>query len=207
VAWAEVNGNLVAEIPGHGLTSLASTTPYNSLADVATEPYSNNLGYYNQEFTVPAAPNTSSTAKPKIKPILVLSNLSLRDGAKALRDEPAPILAKLRSTGTDIAANVFYYDGNPDNGGELFDIQKIGRIPSGNGYIDKASFTPKTCGPHRIFARAVPLDGSISGTHADELPRNHRSTARGGDPDLLYPEDGSHCRSKATTSHSSAGSP
>jgi hypothetical protein len=162
VVWAEVNGTIVAETPGHGLKSLpAPKTPYNSLADVPIETYSNNLGYYNQEFTVLTPPNISATAIAKTTPILVLSSVALRSGAKAFRDQPAPILAQLRSTGTDIAANVYYYDGNPDSGGELFDIQKIGRIPSGNGYTDKASFTPKTCGPHWIFVRAVPLDGSI----------------------------------------------
>jgi hypothetical protein len=36
-------------------------------------------------------------------------------------------------------------------------MQKIDHIPSGQGVVDTANFTPKTCGPHFIYIRAVPL--------------------------------------------------
>ena len=163
VVWAEVNGSIVAEIPGHGLVSLpAANAPFNSLADVPIDIYSNNLGYYNQVFTVLGNTATSSPGKAAIKPILVVSNVGARNGSKTLRDEATPILANLRSTGTNIAANVYYYDGNPNNGGQLFDTQRLSQIPSGRGYTDKANFTPKTCGVHQIFVQAVPLNGAIS---------------------------------------------
>ncbi len=133
-----------------------------SLADVPIDIYSNNLGYYNQVFTVLGNTATSSPGKAAIKPILVVSNVGARNGSKTLRDEATPILANLRSTSTNIAANVYYYDGNPNNGGQLFDTQRVGQIPSGKGYTDKANFTPKTCGVHQIFVQAIPLNGSIS---------------------------------------------
>jgi hypothetical protein len=163
VVWAEANGSIVAEIPGHGLSSLPSANAqFNSLADVPIDTYSNNLGYYNQVFTVLGNTATSSLGKAAIKPILVVSNVGPRSGSKTLRDEATPILANLRSTGASLAANVYYYDGNPNNGGQLFDTQRLSQIPSGKGYTDKANFTPKTCGVHQIFVQAVPLNGAIS---------------------------------------------
>jgi hypothetical protein len=55
--------------------------------------------------------------------------------------------------------HAYYYDGDPNRSGEIFDIQKIDSIPS--GVVDTASFTPKTCGPHWIYLRAVPWDGRV----------------------------------------------
>lgn len=157
LVWVEQNGKLLPEIPGHGLASLPEG-PYNSLGDVPIEPYSNNLGYYNQIFTVGAANSVGSPGRPNIRPSLILSQVGLREGRRPLRDHTAKISARLRSTGQEIReAFAYYYDGNPDRNGVLFDMQKIDHIPSGQGVVDTANFTPKTCGPHFIYVQAVPL--------------------------------------------------
>ncbi len=165
VAWVELNGKsavFLQEIPGHGLASMPDGQ-FNSLADVPIEPYSNNLGYYNQVFTVLGAGVTEvASAKSQIPPFLILSNLGPR--GTALRDHAVKISAKLRSSGRDIAeAHMFYYDGDPNQNGVLFDIQKVDRIPFKDGVVDTASFTPKTCGPHWIYVQAVPLDRGVRG--------------------------------------------
>jgi hypothetical protein len=95
----------------------------------------------------PSIPDPS--IRSKINPFLIVSNIRLRNDGKALRDRPSKITAKLRSTGAVIrSATAYYYEGNPDASGVLFDMQKIDNISSGSGFIDTASFTPKTCGTH-----------------------------------------------------------
>ncbi|HEY2040604.1 MAG TPA: hypothetical protein VGG95_13110 [Edaphobacter sp.] len=161
LVWVEQNGKLLPEIPGHGLASLPAG-PYNSLGDVPIEPYSNNLGYYNQVFTVAPAIATIGAHTSTIRPSLILSNFGIRQQGRPERDHSAKLSARLHSTGQEIQeAYTYYYDGNPDRNGVLFDVQKIDHISSGRGIVDTASFTPKTCGPHWIYVRAIPLDAQV----------------------------------------------
>lgn len=164
VAWAEYNGKLLTELPGHGLKSLPSA-PFSSIGAVPVETYSNNLGYYNQVFTVlPASVGTSQQATP----LLSLQNIGMRPGATALRDEPVTILATHLSSSQDIHSLLtLYYDGNPDQGGTLFDTQSIDRVPSGSGFVDIARYTPSSCGVHTIYARSIPLDGTVRSTTSE----------------------------------------
>lgn len=156
VVWAEYNGQLVSEVSGHGLTA-APTKQFNSLADVPVETYSNNLGFYNQVFTV-AAP-TGSGGTPA-KSLLTVSSVQLRSGSTTLRDLPVTLTATHRASGQDIKSVLaLYYDGDPESEGTLFDTQSIDRVPS-SGLVDTARFTPRTCGAHRIFVRSIPQDGS-----------------------------------------------
>jgi hypothetical protein len=162
LVWIEQNSKLLPEIPGHGLASLP-TGPYNSLGDVPIERYSNNLGYYNQVFTVaPTTTNAGASRPDRIKPGLILSNFGLRQQGRPERDHSVKLSTRLHSIGQVIeGAYAYYYDGNPDRSGVLFDVQKIDHISSGQGIVDTANFTPKTCGPHWIYVRAIPLDAQV----------------------------------------------
>ncbi|AXC10251.1 hypothetical protein ACPOL_0894 [Acidisarcina polymorpha] len=163
VVWAEYNGALVSEISGHGLKS-APAIPFNSLADVPIETYSNNLGFYNQVFTVLGANNSAGASKTSR---LTVSNLRLRSGSTTLRDLPVTITADHRSSGGEFKSVLaLYYDGDPESEGTLFDTQNIDRVAS-DGLLDTARFTPKTCGVHRIFVRSVPQDGSALAASAE----------------------------------------
>ncbi len=156
VVWAEYNGKLVGEISGHGLTT-TPTKQFNSLADVPVETYSNNLGFYNQVFTI--FPAGGAPESPK-KALLDVSGIHLRSGSTTLRDLPVTITADHRSSGDDIhSVLTLYYDGDPAAEGTLFDTQSIDRVPF-SGLVDTARFTPRTCGVHRIFVRSIPQDGS-----------------------------------------------
>jgi hypothetical protein len=158
VVWAEYNGKLVEEIHDHGLTA-APTKQFNSLADVPIETYSNNLGFYNQVFTV-FAPASSAGSPTQKKSLLTVSDVQLRSGSTTLRDLPVTLTATHSSSGADIRSILtLYYDGNPKGNGTLFDTQSIDRVPS-SGMVDTARFTPDTCGVHRIFVRSIPQDGS-----------------------------------------------
>jgi hypothetical protein len=156
VVWAEYNGELVGEIAGHGLSSLP-TQPFTSPAQVQVQTYSNNLGFYNQVFTIfaPGAP-----AKSPKKSLLTVSDVRLRPGSTSLRDLPVTIMTNHRSSNNDIhSVLTLYYDGDPEGKGTLFDTQIIDRVPS-SGLMDTARFTPSTCGVHNIFVRSIPQDGS-----------------------------------------------
>jgi hypothetical protein len=175
VTWVENNGQLVSELPGHGLTSLpAANIQFNSLADVPIETYSNNLGFYNQVFTVlPAVSQTnvvqtaqatgannparvSATTKH-----LAIGNLDTRNGAPVIRDVPITIIAPHIASGDHVDSIMsLYYDGDPSKGGALFDAQHISRVQLESPYLDTASYRATTCGQHQIFVRAVPLDGT-----------------------------------------------
>lgn len=156
LVWVEVNGKLMTEIPGHGLTSLPSGH-FNSLADVAIEPYSNNLGFYNQVFTVLAAPGVGEAKTGRLR----LRGIDIASGSSLLRDKPVRLKAMHQTTGRHFDSVItLYYDGDPRKGGTLFDMQSIPRIVAKGNYADTAYYQPRTCGRHEIFVRTIPLDGS-----------------------------------------------
>jgi len=156
LVWVENDGKLVSELPGHGLISIPAA-PYNSIGDAPIEPYSNNLGYYNQVFTVfgqTAVGKTSGSRKLAVKPVNLL-------GGPLMRDRPITLRAKHQATGGDINSLLtLYYDGDPAHGGVLFDTQSISRVSLGSPYVDTANYRPSTCGNHKIFIQSIPLDGS-----------------------------------------------
>jgi len=165
----------VSELPGHGLSSLpAANAQFNSLADVPIETYSNNLGFYNQVFTVlPVVSQTNvaqtaqvsalksrSTASTTTKH-LAIGNLDTRNSAPVIRDVPITIVAPHLASGDHVDSIMsLYYDGDPSKGGVLFDAQHISRVLLETPYLDTASYRATTCGQHQIFVRSVPLDGT-----------------------------------------------
>jgi hypothetical protein len=169
VVWVENEGQLVAELPGHGLLSVpAENVQYNSLNDVPIELYSNNIGYFNQVFMVNAAATTltsssgSGTAKQ-----LTIGRLTTRDNAAIRRNIPITLLVPHQAAGGDIDSVLAqYYDGDPARGGRLFDMQHIPRVALNSTYVDTASFQPSACGAHEIIVRSVPMDGSAAAVTA-----------------------------------------
>lgn len=164
VVWVtDSNGNLVAEVPGHGLTAVPpANVQYNSLADVPIEIYSNNLGFFNQTFDI--LPAVSATAVGQAAPVskqLQIGKVTARNNDAVTRYVPTAIIAPHIVLGDHIDAVVTqYYDGDPKKGGTLFDTQLLPRVGPDVPYIDNARFTPKTCGTHQIFVRSSPTDGS-----------------------------------------------
>ena len=160
LAWVtDSSGHLVTELTDHGLKSLPSNTPYNSIGDVPIEVYSNNLGFYNQVFsiTAPAATVGASQTKPHLQ----LGEITTRNSAPVIRDVATSLLAPHIASGNHIdSITTLYYDGDPAKGGTLFDVQRLPRVLPGSTYVDGPFFQPKTCGQHQIFARAIPVDGA-----------------------------------------------
>jgi len=162
VTWVENNGQLVSELPGHGLMSLPATgVKYNSLADVPIETYSNNLGFYNQVFTVlHAAASATNTLQ------------AARNSKAGSNSKPVTIVAPHLASGDHVDSILsLYYDGDPAKGGALFDAQHISRVLLGSPYLDTASFRARTCGQQEIFVRSIPMDGAAPSQQLQKASR------------------------------------
>jgi hypothetical protein len=57
---------------------------------------------------------------------------------------------------------VFFYDGDPQQGGEAFDAELISHIRAHDIYVTKVKFQPRTCGTHTVFV--VAQGGAVQAT-------------------------------------------
>ena len=157
LVWMEDgNGNMVAEMPGHGLTALptATTTPLSA----AIESYSNNVGYYRQSFYVvpptaglQAASGRRASSGPGIRKIKVTASKA----ALFKKSEVAATLTAKRSGHLD-GVLVHFYDGDPKHGGKAFDQELVSRLRGNDTYTTKVKFQPRSCGLHHITVVAGP---------------------------------------------------
>lgn len=158
VVWMQdASGNLVQEMPGHGLTAVPASNITNIL-HVPIESHSNNVGLYgdyHQFYIQPKASLPGASQSPGS-----LESASLITFPQATLDQQVPVEITLHAGAGEPAnhVNVAYYDGNPANGGSLLDFQQISHIGAGMLYVHRELFTPQSCGVHTIYATAW-LDG------------------------------------------------
>jgi hypothetical protein len=48
-------------------------------------------------------------------------------------------------------ATVLFYDGDPETGGTLFDVERLGHLRAHDTYDVHVPFRSNVCGKHRIF--------------------------------------------------------
>jgi hypothetical protein len=155
VVWMQdANGNLVAEMQDHGLTSVPSPTS-TQITQVPVEAHSNNVGMYpvHQPFFIsPAgAPGASETAAGNG----VLQSLALAVGPQAGLNQPIKVVATVQASTAPVnSVNISYYDGDPALNGTLFDMQTITHMDPGAAYYHRSFFVPSTCGTHTLYAKA-----------------------------------------------------
>jgi hypothetical protein len=183
VVWMQdAAGNLVPEMAGHGLTGVPGTLT--SIAQAPIEPFSNNVGFYNQPIYI-APPSTSQAAAraavppgtavaaqsavapgavPAVRPIAtpVRAPRVIIEDAAFFAQRPVPgdkivVSATLRAGARAVsAAHVRFFDGDPARGGRMFDAELVPRIAAGQTWVLRVPFRPRTCGPRQIF---VQVDG------------------------------------------------
>jgi hypothetical protein len=160
VVWMEdADGNLVPEMADHGLMSLPG--PLTSLADVPIEAHSNNVGFYNQPIymaqagsvqaplaragSVQGQPPTPAPESVKIKHVKI-SHDQVAQGKKA-------VVAATLQNGSVAArrVQVIFYDGDPQRGGKVFDVEHIPYIRAKDTYVVRVPFRSSICGKHDIF--------------------------------------------------------
>ncbi len=164
VVWMEDgNGNLVGEMPGHGLTGIPGTLT--SLADAAKleecqsdgSCYSNNVGFYNQTFYI--YPPKDSLGAPAPLPPTPLSRTpvdisKLETSVHQVTPGDHVILSAtlLASGGAASGANVYFYDGDPKQDGRVFASERIPHIAADTPHQIQAVYGSNTCGVHQLFA-------------------------------------------------------
>lgn len=157
VIWLEdENGGLVAEIPQHGLKDVPG--PLASIADVPIESHSNNVGYYHMPFYIfPEQSNAAPMKDPASEADvgLIMEQVTLSH-SHATKNEKIEIKAIL-STGdqSEDGVMVLFFDGDPDAGGEMFDMELVSHIRANEVYQLRVPFRPHTCGTHEIFVVAA----------------------------------------------------
>jgi hypothetical protein len=149
---ADAKGNLVPEMPGHGLTAHPATVKYPQITAVPAETYSNNVGLYGANspifvcFADARSACTSSGAGVGASPAGILKSVAMSINKRLLLDEPVDepvkVVANLRAEGGAIGpVNVAYYDGNPSKDGQLFDPRKVAHMDPGVTYAHRAFFS------------------------------------------------------------------
>jgi len=192
VVWMEdASGNLVPEYQDHGLNAIP-TAPFTSLGQVDVEPISNNVGYYDQDVYI--CPQGSQCTVPPggLSPeALAIEEVVVSCGAhqRAVgRDRPArcrvsggpgrdrrhrlkrfqtaEVGVRLRSGPQPIGAVlVTFYDGDPANGGEVFEVEHVPFIAANTSHLVKVRYQPRTPGTHDIVAVVHAASGTLTGTH------------------------------------------
>ena len=67
------------------------------------------------------------------------------------------ITASLQAGSADVGPHhVYFYDGDPNHGGKLFDVIRVEEIGKHQTVTPRALFRPLTCGRHEIVAVAAP---------------------------------------------------
>jgi hypothetical protein len=178
VVWMEdANGKLAGEMPAHGLTAIppaGATDPTSGETTVAfsglpTNPgvvqteecqppdlsntvscYSNNIGLYKQVFyingpSLGGAPGSATGTLEMGKVNVSASKVTQRD----------TVVLSARLTAKGAAASgvsVNFYDGDPDNGGRLFAVERIPHVAAEGEYLVQTTYQPNSCGVHQPFA-------------------------------------------------------
>lgn len=158
VVWMQdASGNLVQEMPGHGLTDIPGPD-ITSILDVPIESHSNNVGLYGDYHQFYIAPQGSLPGSSQSPGSLESADLITFPQAALDQQVPVEITIHAGTGGPADHVNVAYYDGDPANGGSLLDFQQISHIAPGMLYTHRELFTPDSCGVHTIYATAW-LDG------------------------------------------------
>ncbi|MBV9267331.1 MAG: hypothetical protein JO061_14260, partial [Acidobacteriaceae bacterium] len=173
VVWMENNGALVSEMPGHGLTAIPGTL--NSLVDAANleecqsdgNCYSNNVGYYKQIFHIaqPSGLTAQSSALSARSAGLRLLAAAPPAGTASLDIGKVDVSARSITPRNTVAVSAaisarnadasgvstHFYDGDPEQGGTLFDVERVAHIAQGGSFPVIASYQTKICGTHELF--------------------------------------------------------
>ena len=144
------DGRLVKEVAGHGLEQIPGTL--NSVADVKTEKYSNNVGFYNSEFYVFPKGFVEAASSLNDEPATIeMDAVQLSDG-QATRGQVVDV-STLISAENNSASGVtaVFYDGDPHAGGTAFGLERAPYIAENGLYKVEAPYYANACGTHEIF--------------------------------------------------------
>ena len=165
VVWMEdAEGDLVADYQDHGLKK-APTGAFTSIGEVDIEPISNNVGFYDQELYVCPEGAQCATASDDAAPGGLAIGEVMVSSARAAPFETLEVSARLQGGEQPVGPlMVFFYDGDPEDGGAAFEVEHVPFIEAGANYLTKVRYQPKTSGVHDLFVVAHTGGGAVTGT-------------------------------------------
>jgi hypothetical protein len=172
VVWMQDgNGNIIGEMPGHGLTAIPPAGTANSEGETTVHfsgpqgspgvaqseecqsdgnCYGNNLGLYKQIFYI--APNSPGAAPPPTNASLDIGKVDVSANQVTPRDTVVLSATLLASGAAASGVSVNFYDGDPDNGGRLFAVERIPHISADAQHLVQTTYRTNACGVHQLFA-------------------------------------------------------
>jgi hypothetical protein len=162
--WAEdAAGNVLSELPGHGLGAAFDPDKiYEFITDVPLEgvtfdgkgtTFSNNVAMYKKVFAILPVSSGAVAAAPPGELALDLLNVSAE---KTVLGEPVVVSAQVVSLGAATpGATVVFSDGDPLNGGTVFDAEWLPHIRADDAHFVRVNYNPETCGAHEIFVEVT----------------------------------------------------
>lgn len=138
VVWMEdSSGQLLPEIAGHGLKSIPGILK--SLADVDTETYSNNVGFYKYVFHVNGPASIGASQSDALTAINVAK--LQQSSNQAVVGQTIEVSALLSTPdGASSSATVVFYDGDPHAGGKAFEVERAPYISPEHKYQAKVLY-------------------------------------------------------------------
>ena len=173
VVWMEdSNGNLIGEIDEHGLTAIPDTAVA-SFAEIPVETYSNNVGFYNQTFSLnlPAGTSPGALNAGPVDRGLAINALAI-EIERLRKNEQSVVRVHYQASGEpydDVKVLLFEGD-SPD--GQLLDMDLIPRMGIDDPTVVAFPYIPRTCGAHTLFIQTFQNDGAepITATITFEVP-------------------------------------
>jgi hypothetical protein len=161
LVWMQdAQGNVVAELPDHGLTSdFMPSTTFAQITQVPTESHSNNVGFYGYTGSgfYLAPPGSEVGGAPTHPEDLVIERLSVESPSAVPLDQKTKVTLSLRTGDTALGSlPVVFYDGEPGQGGRPFDIMHLSRLRPNETTLSRVFFRPQSCGTHTVVAVAGP---------------------------------------------------
>lgn len=151
VVWTQKSdATLAPEIASHGLTAIPGEAK--SLADIQTEQYSNNVGFYKFPFYVFAPASAQATLIQQNAPGDVRIGSVKASSDTTQRGQAVEVSAQLRAWAKGVSGvNAVFYDGDPQSGGKAFDVERIPYIGARKAHEVRVSFRSNACGEHHLF--------------------------------------------------------
>lgn len=154
VVWTEdAAGNLVAELPDHGLRENPRLLTFADVTEVPIESHSNNVGLYGHNSLFYIAPKQAPGTVPPARGRLSFIDVTVPD-MPVRPGEKTRVAVELRAAGGPLdGVPVAFCDGDPTQGAKPFSFQHIAHINPDEPYIVRALLRPEWCGTHTILVR------------------------------------------------------
>ncbi len=158
VVWIQgADMKMVGEMPDHGLTGIPGTLE--SLADAAQleqiasdkNSYDNNVGFYKFAFYIANANDGAGATPPGARGLIDIGKLDV-SARRFTPHETIEVSGTLSTSGAPISGvSATFYDGDPQEGGRVFGVERIPYIAADTSYDIATTYRTNACGTHQLF--------------------------------------------------------